>query len=168
MKMRVVYHGRNRQTDEPFIYYDNLIDMARDSDWLVIIAPGGKGTDKIVSREVLEALGPEGYLVNMARGTLVDEAALVELLQSGKPRRRGARCVREGADGARGAVRARQCRALAAPWAAPQPDARQDGRPGGGQSRCAFRRGAVAERGGLMPRDPAGIFCSRSRRCGPI
>ncbi|MEO6014206.1 MAG: 2-hydroxyacid dehydrogenase [Devosia sp.] len=82
MKMRVVYHGRKRQADEPYIYYDKLTDMARDADWLVIIAPGGKGTDKIVSREVLTALGPEGYLVNMARGTLVDEAALVEMLAS--------------------------------------------------------------------------------------
>jgi lactate dehydrogenase-like 2-hydroxyacid dehydrogenase len=58
--------------------------MARDVDWLVIIAPGGKGTERIVSRQVLEALGPEGYLVNMARGTLVDESAMVELLQSKK------------------------------------------------------------------------------------
>lgn len=83
MKMRVVYHGRKRQPDEPYVYYSSLLDMARDSDWLVVIAPGGKGTEKIVSREVLEALGPEGYLCNMARGTLVDEAALVELLQNG-------------------------------------------------------------------------------------
>jgi len=84
MKMRVVYHGRRRQADEPYIYYDKLVDMARDADWLVLIAPGGKGTDKIVSREVLEALGPEGFIVNMARGTLIDEPAMVELLQSGK------------------------------------------------------------------------------------
>lgn len=84
MKMRVIYHGRHRQADEPFVYYDKLLDMARDADWLVVIAPGGKGTEKIVSREVLEALGPEGFLVNMARGTLVDEAALVEMLQNGR------------------------------------------------------------------------------------
>jgi lactate dehydrogenase-like 2-hydroxyacid dehydrogenase len=84
MKMRVVYHGRSRQHDEPHIYYDKLADMARDCDWLVLIAPGGKGTEKIVSREVLEALGPEGYLVNVARGTLVDEAAMLELLKSKK------------------------------------------------------------------------------------
>jgi lactate dehydrogenase-like 2-hydroxyacid dehydrogenase len=83
MKMRVVYHGRHKQADEPYVYYDKLVDMARDADWLVLIAPGGKSTDKIVSREVLTALGPEGYLVNMGRGTLVDEAALVELLQNG-------------------------------------------------------------------------------------
>jgi len=84
MKMRVVYYGRHKQHDEPFIYYSDLAEMARDVDWLVIIAPGGKGTEKIVSRQVLEALGPEGYLVNMARGSLVDEAAMVELLQSKK------------------------------------------------------------------------------------
>lgn len=82
MKMRVVYHGRTRQSDEPYVYYDKLVDMARDSDWLVIIAPGGKGTEKIVSREVLEALGPEGFIVNVARGSLVDEAAMLELLKS--------------------------------------------------------------------------------------
>jgi lactate dehydrogenase-like 2-hydroxyacid dehydrogenase len=84
MRMRIVYHGRHKQQDEPYVYYDKLIDMARDVDWLVIIAPGGKGTEKIVSRDVLEALGPDGFLVNMARGTLVDEAALVEMLQNGK------------------------------------------------------------------------------------
>ena len=84
MKMRVVYHGRKRQADEPYIYYDNLKDMARDSDWLVIIAPGGAGTEKIVSREVLEALGPEGFIVNMARGTLIDEAAMLDMLKNWK------------------------------------------------------------------------------------
>ena len=83
MKMRVVYHGRNRQPNEPFIYYDNLTDMARDADWLVLIAPGGKSTEKIVNRAVLTALGPEGFLVNVGRGTLVDEPVLVEMLQSG-------------------------------------------------------------------------------------
>jgi lactate dehydrogenase-like 2-hydroxyacid dehydrogenase len=84
MRMRVVYHGRNRQPYEPYVYYSSLVDMARDSDWLVAIAPGGRETERIVSREVLEALGPEGCFVNMGRGTLVDEAAMVEMLQSGK------------------------------------------------------------------------------------
>ena len=82
MKMRVVYHGRRKQPDEPFVYYSDLTEMARDADWLVIIAPGGQGTEKIVSRRVLEALGPDGFLVNMARGSLVDEAAMVEMLKS--------------------------------------------------------------------------------------
>ena len=83
MKMRVVYYGRSHQPAVPHIYYDNLEDMARDSDWLVVIAPGGKGTDGIVSRKVLKALGPKGKLVNVARGTLIDETAMVELLQNG-------------------------------------------------------------------------------------
>ncbi|KRA97795.1 hydroxyacid dehydrogenase [Devosia sp. Root685] len=83
MKMRVVYYGRHQQPSVPYIYYNNLEDMARDSDWLVIIAPGGKGTEGIVSKKVLEALGPKGMLVNVARGTLVDEPAMVELLQNG-------------------------------------------------------------------------------------
>ncbi len=81
MRMRVVYHGRHQQPDEPYVYYDKLVDMARDIDWLLVIAPGGKETRGIVSREVLEALGPEGYFVNMARGSLVDEPALVEMLE---------------------------------------------------------------------------------------
>jgi lactate dehydrogenase-like 2-hydroxyacid dehydrogenase len=83
MRMRVVYHGRHRQPNEPYVYYDKLVDMARDADWLVLIAPGGKSTDKIVDRAVLEALGPEGFLVNMGRGTLIDEPVLVEMLQTG-------------------------------------------------------------------------------------
>jgi lactate dehydrogenase-like 2-hydroxyacid dehydrogenase len=83
MKMRVVYHGRTRQPKSPYVYYSNLVEMARDADWLVLIAPGGRETDRIVGREVLEALGPKGMLVNMGRGSLVDEPVLVEMLASG-------------------------------------------------------------------------------------
>lgn len=82
MKMRVIYHGRHRQDDQPHVYYDDLIDMARDADWLVIVAPGGEGTRGIVSKKVLEALGPDGAIVNLGRGTLVDEAAMLELLEA--------------------------------------------------------------------------------------
>ena len=83
MKMRVLYHGRKQQSAVPFQFYPDLEDMARDSDWLVVIAPGGKSTERIVSRQVLEALGPEGMLVNVARGTLIDEPAMLELLSNG-------------------------------------------------------------------------------------
>ena len=82
-KMHVVYHGRHRQNDEPFPYYADLEAMARDVDWLVVIAPGSPSTTGIVSRKVMEALGPKGTLVNMARGSLIDEPAMVELLGSG-------------------------------------------------------------------------------------
>ncbi|WBU56171.1 2-hydroxyacid dehydrogenase [Paracoccus sediminicola] len=83
-KMEVVYHGRNRQPYEPYPYYDDLETMAREVDWLIVIAPGSRSTDGIVSRQVIEALGPESYLVNIARGSLVDEDALVEALVSRK------------------------------------------------------------------------------------
>ncbi len=83
-KMRISYHGRREQPYTPYAYYADLVEMARDVDWLVVIAPGSPETRGIVSRRVMEALGPEGALVNVARGSLVDEAAMVELLQSGK------------------------------------------------------------------------------------
>jgi lactate dehydrogenase-like 2-hydroxyacid dehydrogenase len=83
-KTEISYHGRSEQPGLPYRYYPDLVEMARDVDWLVVIAPGGAGTKGIVSRAVLEALGPKGCLVNVARGSLVDEPALVELLQSGK------------------------------------------------------------------------------------
>lgn len=83
LKMEVVYHGRHRQDDQPYGYYGNLVDMARDADWLLAIAPAGEATRGIVSREVMEALGPDGRLVNVARGSLVDQPAMLELLQSG-------------------------------------------------------------------------------------
>src|SRR5690606_14327445 len=76
MKMRVVYYGRHEQPSVPYVYYSDLEDMARDSDWLVVIAPGGKGTEGIVSKKVLQALGSKGMLVNVARGTLIDEPAM--------------------------------------------------------------------------------------------
>lgn len=82
-KMRVVYHGRREQAGQPFQYYADLEAMARDVDWLVAIAPATPDTTGIVSRRVMQALGPEGRLVNIARGALVDEPAMVELLQSG-------------------------------------------------------------------------------------
>lgn len=82
-RMEVVYHGRNAQPYQPFPYYADLEAMARDVDWLVAIAPGSASTNGIVSRAVMEALGPQGMLVNVGRGSLVDEAAMVELLASG-------------------------------------------------------------------------------------
>ncbi|HUV33200.1 MAG TPA: NAD(P)-dependent oxidoreductase, partial [Devosiaceae bacterium] len=83
MKMRVLYHGRHRQPHMPYVYYGDIVGMAADADWLVIVAPGGAETKGIVSRAVLEALGPDGMLVNMSRGTLVDEPAMVDMLVSG-------------------------------------------------------------------------------------
>ena len=82
-RMRVVYHGRREQAHQPYEYYGDLEAMAGDVDWLMVIAPATAETEGIVSREVMTALGPEGALVNIARGALVDEPAMVELLQAG-------------------------------------------------------------------------------------
>ncbi|QMV04179.1 2-hydroxyacid dehydrogenase [Devosia sp. D6-9] len=83
MKMRVVYHGRAPKADAPFEYFSSLEEMALVSDWLVVLAPGGRDTTGIVSRRVLQALGPQGYLVNLARGSVVDQEALLDLLFNG-------------------------------------------------------------------------------------
>lgn len=81
--MKIAYHGRRKQ-DVPFRFYDDLVEMARDSDYLVAICPGGAATDKIVNRAVLDAVGPEGVFINVARGSVVDEPALVAALQEGR------------------------------------------------------------------------------------
>jgi lactate dehydrogenase-like 2-hydroxyacid dehydrogenase len=80
---RVIYHTRSKK-DVPYTYYDNLVDMARDADVLIVITPGGASTQHLVNADVLNALGPEGILVNVARGSVVDEAALISALEDGR------------------------------------------------------------------------------------
>ena len=58
--------------------------MARDVDYLVVITPGGAATHHLVNRQVIDALGPEGTLINVARGSVVDEAELVKALEEGR------------------------------------------------------------------------------------
>lgn len=79
----IVYHTRSKK-DVPYTYYDSLVAMAHDCDILICITPGGPSTNKIVNAEVMEALGPTGTLINVARGSVVDEAAMTEALSSGK------------------------------------------------------------------------------------
>lgn len=80
--LSVAYHNRNEK-DSPYRYYPTLLEMAHDVDTLMVVIPGGDATRGLVDAEVLAALGSEGVLVNVARGSVVDEAALVEALQSG-------------------------------------------------------------------------------------
>ncbi|RZM00712.1 MAG: 2-hydroxyacid dehydrogenase [Variovorax sp.] len=79
--MEVRYHNRRELDDVDFVYADSLEALAEWADFLVIASAGGAETRGLVSREILDALGPQGYLVNISRGTVVDEAALVEALQ---------------------------------------------------------------------------------------
>jgi lactate dehydrogenase-like 2-hydroxyacid dehydrogenase len=82
--LELAYHGRRKQDDVSYRYYADLVEMARDSDYLIAICPGGAATDKIVNRAVLDALGPEGVFINVARGSVVDEPALVAALRDGR------------------------------------------------------------------------------------
>jgi lactate dehydrogenase-like 2-hydroxyacid dehydrogenase len=77
----VVYHSRNPQSGVKYKYYPKLIDMARDVDTLMVIVPGGSATANLINADVLKALGPNGILINMARGSVVDEPALIKALQ---------------------------------------------------------------------------------------
>jgi lactate dehydrogenase-like 2-hydroxyacid dehydrogenase len=78
----VVYHTRQQRPDVPYRHYPKLVDMARDVDTLMVIVPGGAATQNMINAEVLGALGPNGILINMARGSVVDEPALIEALQN--------------------------------------------------------------------------------------
>lgn len=76
-----VYHTRTPRSHVSYTYYDNLLTMAADVDTLIVIVPGGPATQNLINREVLEALGENGILVNVARGSVVDEPALIKALQ---------------------------------------------------------------------------------------
>ena len=77
----MVYHTRKPRRDVNYLHCPSLIEMARAVDILMVIVPGGAGTANLINAEVLDALGPEGILINMARGSVVDEPALIKALQ---------------------------------------------------------------------------------------
>ncbi|WP_123027661.1 2-hydroxyacid dehydrogenase [Mycolicibacterium stellerae] len=80
----ISYHNRHRIDDSPFEYVSSAEELAGRVDVLVVAAAGGPGTRKLVDRKVIAALGVDGYLVNIARGSVVDEEALVEALRAGR------------------------------------------------------------------------------------
>lgn len=80
----MVYHSRKPAPGVAYKHYPNLIEMAKEVDTLVVITPGGPTTAKLINAEVLDALGPRGVVINVARGSVIDEAALIEALKSGK------------------------------------------------------------------------------------
>lgn len=81
--MEIAYHGRTKQPDVPYQYYADLAELAANVDFLVVICPGGAATRNLVNETVMRALGPKGILVNVARGSVVDEQAMVRLLKDG-------------------------------------------------------------------------------------
>ena len=79
----ISYHNRNPR-DVPYRHFADLTEMASACEVLFVVTPGGADTRKLVSREVIEALGPDGMLINVSRGSVVDEAALVAALEDGR------------------------------------------------------------------------------------
>jgi lactate dehydrogenase-like 2-hydroxyacid dehydrogenase len=80
----VVYHTRRRRSDLGYRHYPRLIDMAGDVDTLMVIVPGGAATKNMIDAAVLAALGANGIVINVARGSVIDEPALIAALREGK------------------------------------------------------------------------------------
>lgn len=82
--MPVGYHNRQPKADVGYAYFDSVLALAQWADVLVVATPGGAGTRHLVNAQVLDALGPQGYVVNIARGSVVDTAALAVALREGR------------------------------------------------------------------------------------
>jgi hydroxypyruvate reductase len=81
--MSIAYTARTEKADSGYTYYPSAKALAAEVDFLVAITPGGAATRRLIDADVLAALGPQGFLINVARGSVVDEAALIKALQSG-------------------------------------------------------------------------------------
>ncbi|EJN02898.1 2-hydroxyacid dehydrogenase [Herbaspirillum sp. YR522] len=81
--MDISYHNRSHK-DVPYRYFGDIASLAAAVDFLVLATPGGADTRALVNAEVLDALGPQGFLINVARGSVVDEAALTQALKAGR------------------------------------------------------------------------------------
>lgn len=82
--MAIRYHNRRPVPGTPYGYEPTLASLAANSDFLMVATSGGAATKGLVSREVLEALGPKGFVINIARGSVIDEPVLLEFLQQGR------------------------------------------------------------------------------------
>ena len=82
MEMEIGYHGRSLQLEEPYDFFESLTEMAAWCDFLIVACPGGEATRNLINADVLGALGAKGTLINIARGSIVDESALIHALQN--------------------------------------------------------------------------------------
>lgn len=81
--MSIAYTSRHQKSDSSYAYFSTPAELAAEVDFLIVITPGGEGTKGLINAEVLTALGIKGYLINVARGSVVDQAALITALQNG-------------------------------------------------------------------------------------
>lgn len=84
MRCPIAYHSRRPVADVNYAYYPSAVELAQNSDFLIVIVPYSDQTHGLVNKAVIEALGPEGILINVARGAVVDEDALVAALKDGR------------------------------------------------------------------------------------
>ena len=82
--LRIAYQGPSRKQDVSWAHFADPVELARDSDIVMVACPGGEATRNLVNRAVIDAIGPKGFLVNIARGSVVDEPALIEALREGR------------------------------------------------------------------------------------
>lgn len=85
----ILYHNRNIDPEVSYTYCSSPLELAERSDILMCVAPGGPSTQGVVDRAVLQALGPEGVLINIGRGSVVDQSALIDALRDGTIRSAG-------------------------------------------------------------------------------
>lgn len=83
-ELEIGYHNRARRSDVPHRYFSSVPELAHWADYLVVAAPGSAATQAMIDADVLRALGRGGYLINIARGSLVDQAALIAALEAGE------------------------------------------------------------------------------------
>jgi hydroxypyruvate reductase len=81
--MSIAYTTRTRRDDSPYTYYPSAAALAAEVDFLMVITPGGEGTRGLINAQVLAALGAKGYLINVARGSVVDQPALIHAVTTG-------------------------------------------------------------------------------------
>ena len=156
--MKIRYHNRNKK-NVPYAYDADLVALAKNSDVLLIVTPGGAGTAKLVNAKVLDALGPQGYVVNVARGSVVDEPVLLRYLQEKKIAGAGLDVFEHEPKVPGGVLRARQRGAVPARGERHGGNAQGDGRPAGREPAPAFRRQAGEDAGGVT------VVRYRSRSC---
>ncbi len=83
-EMEIGYHNRSQRSELPHRYFGDLLSLAQWADVLLVATPGGPGTRHLINTQVLDALGPQGHLVNIARGSVVDTAALAAAVREGR------------------------------------------------------------------------------------
>ena len=156
--MEVGYCSRKARADVAYRYFDRLIDLAGWCDVLMIAAPGGPETRHAVNREVLAALGPDGFLVNAARGSLVDSAALAEALRDGRIAGAGLDVIEGEPVGPGGIPATRPAGDVAARWRILARGGQGHDSQAAQEPRRAFRRPS-----GIVPDTRVALRCRSSR-----